>query len=198
MTYERTLSVGATPWPDPTQRRTRRLVEARRYRLANQYGRTYAGTTRLDDVEFLVRSTNRLDVLDAIRTAPRSRDELREDTDVSRVTLSRILADFEDRRWIARRNGHYESTPEGTVVAAEVGRLFGNLAAVDALGPTLRWLPTERFDFELGRLAGAEVMVPDGHDLTAQIRWVSGRIAEANRVRAVATWVASRGPKAGR
>lgn len=150
----------------------------------------YAGSARLDDVEFLVRSTNRLDVLDAIRTAPRSRQELREDTDVSRVTLSRILGDLEDRHWITRRNGHYDATPEGAVVAAEVGRLFDSLDAVDTLGPTLRWLPTGRFDFELGRLADAEVMIPDGHDLTAQIRWVSGRIAAADRVRAVATWVA--------
>lgn len=151
----------------------------------------YAGSSRLDDVEFLVRSTNRLDVLDSIRNAPRSRHELREKTDFSRVTLSRILGDLAERGWIMRRNGHYEATPEGAIVAAEVGGLFANLDAVDTLGETLRWLPTDEFDFELDRLADAEVMVPDGHDLTAQIRWVSERLRGATQVRGVATWVAA-------
>lgn len=151
----------------------------------------YAGSSRLDDVEFLVRSTNRIDVLDAIRTAPRSRRELREETDFSRVTLGRILGDLEDRRWIVRRNGYYDATTEGTIVAAEVGRLFANLEAVDTLGGTLRWLPTDRFDFELGRLATAEVMISEGHDLTDQLRWVAERIGNADRVRSVATWISS-------
>ena len=151
----------------------------------------YAGSSRLDNVEFLVRSTNRLDVLDALRTAPRSRRDLVETSDFSRATLSRILGDLEERRWIVRLNGHYDATTEGAVVAAEVGRLFDNLEAIDALGETLRWLPVERFDFELGRLVDAEVVVPNGHDLTAQIRWVAGRIEAADRVRSVATWVSS-------
>lgn len=151
----------------------------------------YSGSSRLDDVEFLTRSTNRLDVLDKIGHAPRSRRDLRDETDFSRVTLSRILCDLTDRGWIVRRHGTYEATAEGTVVGAEVTRLFANLAAVDTLGRTLRWLPTEQFDFELGRLADAEVMLPGSPDLTEQIRWVGRRLRDAPSVCSVATWISS-------
>lgn len=151
----------------------------------------YTGSKRLNDVEFLIRSTNRLDVLDAVQDGPRPRHSLRSETDFSRVTLSRILGDLTDRGWITRQNGQYKITPEGEIVATEVGRLFSNLEAVDTLDRTLRWLPTDRFDFELERLADAEVMLPDEHDLTGQIRWVEGRIQDADRIRSVGTWIAA-------
>lgn len=44
-------------------------------------------------------------VLGANRDELRSRNELKKMTDVSRVTLSRILGKFEDREWIERTNG---------------------------------------------------------------------------------------------
>lgn len=150
----------------------------------------YAGSSRLDDVEFLIRSSNRMDVLAAIHEAPRRRRALREETEFSRVTLSRILGDLADRGWITRRNDRYEISAEGAVVYAEVNRLFGNLDAVDALGPTLRWLPTDQFDFELERLADATIMTPDAHDLTAQVRWVADHVRGAGRVRSVGSWIA--------
>lgn len=53
----------------------------------------------LDDIEFLTRSERRVEVLNAIHTAPRTRDELEKVTDASRVTFDRILADLEDRDW---------------------------------------------------------------------------------------------------
>lgn len=151
----------------------------------------YTSSSRLNDLEFLTRSSNRLDVLDAILDTPRSRRELRDDTAFSRVTLSRILNDLTERGWVAPRNGHYEITPEGAIVGAEVRRLVTNLDAVDTLGETLAWLPTDQFDFELGRLANAEVLVPDGYDLTGQIRWVAHRVRNGGYIRSVGTWVAA-------
>lgn len=147
-------------------------------------------SARIDDVDFLTRSSNRLDVLGAISEEPRTRRDLRTDTDFSRVTMSRILADLADRGWIVRRDGHYETTPAGDIVCTEMNRVFANLEAVDSLGETLQWLPIERFDFELERLGDAEVMLPNEHDLTAQIRWVDRQIQAADRVRSVGTWVA--------
>jgi predicted transcriptional regulator len=59
----------------------------------------------LDNVEFLVRPESRVEVLDATHEAPRTRDELKQATDASRTTLSRMLADFEEQEWIVRRDG---------------------------------------------------------------------------------------------
>lgn len=151
----------------------------------------YADPSVLDDVEFLVTSSNRLDVFDAIQTAPHERHELREHTDASRVTLSRILGDLEDRHWIVRVDGRYEPTPLGEVVATELTRLFANLDAVNRLNDTLRWLPVERFDFELRDLADATVVTSTDRELTAAITHTADRVRGATRVRNVATGISS-------
>lgn len=145
----------------------------------------------LEDVRFLVRSPNRLAVLTAIRDEPRPRQELRGVTDASRVTLSRILRDFEDREWIDHVDGRYRRTPRGAVVASELARVFSNLDAVENLGETLSWLPVERFEFELGRLADATVVTATDNDLTAPITWTADRVRGAARVRNVAPGISS-------
>lgn len=144
-----------------------------------------------DDVRFLLRSANRLDVLSAVHDAPRTRHELREATGSSRVTVSRILGDLEERSWVDRVGDRYEATARGSVVAREVTRTFENLAAVDTLGETLSWLPVERFDFELSRLADATVVTPTERDLTATVTLVSTRVREAERVRNVAPGISA-------
>ena len=151
----------------------------------------YSDPDTLDDVRFLVRSPNRLEVFDAIRTGPRERHELREVTDSSRVTLARILADLEERGWIVREEDGYRTTPAGAVVAGEVSRLFSNVEAAVALDGTLRWLPTDQFDFELSRLGGATVITPTDQDLTRPITWTARRVRESRHVRNVATGISS-------
>jgi predicted transcriptional regulator len=83
----------------------------------------------LDTIEYLARSDHRVEVLDAIRTTPRTREEIRDLTDASRVTAGRIIADLEDRGWIVRRGTEYEATTSGRFVAREFSRLMRNLEA---------------------------------------------------------------------
>lgn len=151
----------------------------------------YPNEATLDDVEFLVSSPNRLDVFDEIRTASQPRHELRERTDASRVTLSRILGDLEDRGWIARMEGDYGPTAEGAVVADEVAQLFANLAAIRGLRGTLEWLPVDLFDFDLSCLGDARVLASTDRNLTAAITHAATRVGEADRVRNVATGVSA-------
>lgn len=151
---------------------------------------TGSGTRRaLDDVEFLARSDSRVAVLDLVRTAPRSRDDLKEATAVSRVTLSRILREFEERGWLARRDGEYEATPRGAFVAAEFTRLLDDVEAANDLDGALRWLPTEAFGFPLGCIADAEIVTPSRSDHTAAIRRVSAAVDRAEWVHGTATGV---------
>lgn len=151
----------------------------------------YPDASALEDVEFLVRSTNRLATLDALAGATRTRNQLREATGSSRVTMSRILGDLEDRGWAVRTDEGYEATPAGAAVARELRRLFGNLDAVGGLGSTLRWLPVGEFDFELSRLRDAAVLVPTDTDLTATVTRMARRVREAERVRNVATGISA-------
>jgi predicted transcriptional regulator len=142
----------------------------------------------LDDVEFLSRSESRVEVIETIDEAPRTRDELKQATEASRTTLSRMLADFEDRDWIFRENGRYQSTPEGAFVASEVTRLLENMETAEKLDGSLRWLPIDEFEFDLRRLRDAEVVTLRWND-PATMRLLAERLDGASRVRSIATSV---------
>lgn len=143
----------------------------------------------LEPVEYLARSPSRLEVLDAIHEESRTRNELKEMTDVSRVTLSRLLGNFEDRGWIERRNGRYETTSIGSFVVTELTGLLANIETVDHLDGVMEWLPTEEFDFDLTCLRDAEVSTSSWGDHTAQIRHVAESIPGSDRIVATASGV---------
>lgn len=65
------------------------------------------GDAPLDDIAFLARSAHRVGVLDALAEGQRERDQLRDATGASSPTLGRILADFEERHWVARDGRPY-------------------------------------------------------------------------------------------
>jgi predicted transcriptional regulator len=143
----------------------------------------------LDDVAFLASSPNRVEVLDLIGTAPRTRDDLKAATNVSRVTLSRILSEFEERGWIDRSNHRYVPTPRGAFVADEFAQLLSNMDTAAELEDELRWLPTHVFGFDLDCLRDAEIVIPSHSDHTAAIRRVAAAAQNAEWVRGTATGV---------
>jgi predicted transcriptional regulator len=143
----------------------------------------------LEPVEYLARSPSRLAVLDAICEGSRTRNELKGLTDVSRVTLSRILANLEGRGWIERRNGRYEATSRGSFVATELTGVLANIETLDHLDGVMEWLPTEEFDFPLTCLQDADVSTASWGDHTAQIRHVAENIPGSDRIVATASGV---------
>lgn len=140
-----------------------------------------------DDVEFLAGSWNRLDVLEAVVDGPRTRTELDERTDVSSVTLSRILSDLEARGWITRTRGSYEATPAGTFVVSRVRDLLAELQTVHHLGENVAWIPVDRFDFDITRLQDATVITPSWDDFSAYTRAMVDLLDESTEIRSIAT-----------
>ncbi len=140
----------------------------------------------LEPVEFLARSPSRVRVLDRLRDHPLTRGELREVTDASRTTLSRMLADFEERGWIERADHRYHVTPEGAYLANEITGLIENVEAVQMLGGALQWLPVDDFEFDLRRLRDAEIVTLSWND-PASLRAIAEELTGATRVRSVAT-----------
>lgn len=147
-------------------------------------------TSPLDTIAYLARSDHRVDVLEAIRTAPRSREEIRDLTNASRVTTGRIIADLEERGWIVRRGTEYEATTEGRFVAREFTRLMGNLETYDQLPPVVEWFPDGQPTFDLRLLADATVTTADEGDLIAPIRRALELIDRSDRLVAVANGAA--------
>lgn len=139
-----------------------------------------------DDIEFLASSWHRLDVLEALADGPRNRTELKERTDVSRVTLSRILSDLEEREWIIRDAGQFAATTRGKIVAQQVAGLLETMITTDELGDALEWLPVEEFDFDLEHLRDAAVILPDATDLNAPTQDIVDLFDRSNRFRCIA------------
>lgn len=142
--------------------------------------------TSLVAVEFLARSASRVEVLDSLSDGPLTRDELKGVTDASRTTLSRMLADFEERGWIERADHRYHATPKGAYIANETTRLIDNIEVAQTLDETLHWLPFDDFEFDLRRLQDADVVELSWND-PASIRAIAEGLTGATRVRSVAT-----------
>lgn len=137
----------------------------------------------LEEIEFLARSPNRVSVLGALRMGPVERYDIEETTGVSRATLARILDDFEARGWVRRDGRQHETTPVGEYVAREFTTLLESFEPVPALNEIAQWFPTEGFGFDLGCLAGAEIVRSHKNNALAPTRHIVGRLRTATHIR---------------
>jgi len=111
-------------------------------------------------IDFLARSAHRTGVLDALAETPRDRRDLRALTGASAPTMSRVLADFEERRWVERDGPTYELTPLGAFVADRFAALREAMATERKLRDVWRWLPREMEGFSVDLFADAVVSYP--------------------------------------
>lgn len=118
------------------------------------------GNSSLEDIEFLARSTHRVAVLDALAEGPRDRDDLRGATGASSPTMGRILADFEERRWIVRDGRTYVLTPLGEFVADRFSGLREAMETEQKLRDVYPWLPREMEGFSIDLFADPVVSYP--------------------------------------
>lgn len=118
----------------------------------------------LEEIEFLARSRNRIRVLEALSSGPHTRQELQDAVAASQPTLARILRDFEDRQWIEKDGGTYETTHLGAFVASGFRSLLSVMETEARLRGVAELLPTEAFGFGLERLADARITTPTQAD----------------------------------
>ncbi|MBX0324272.1 transcriptional regulator [Halomicroarcula sp. F13] len=114
----------------------------------------------LDEIDFLTRSNHRVGVMEELTAGVRERRELRAATGASTPTMSRILTDFEDRRWIERSGPNYELTPLGEFVAERFLELREAMAIERKLRDVWQWLPREMEEFSVDCFADAVVSYP--------------------------------------
>lgn len=138
----------------------------------------------LEEVEFLARSENRIEVLRLLAAGSHTRENLVDATGASQATLSRILSGFEERSWIQRQDGTYVATATGRLVACGFTDLLDSLATEQELRGVVEYLPTEELTFDLRHLVDATVTHPTGTRPDAPV----GRLLElerhADRIRA--------------
>ncbi|MCG1004761.1 MULTISPECIES: winged helix-turn-helix domain-containing protein [Halobacterium] len=142
-----------------------------------------AGEDRLAEstveyVAFLTRSEHRFHVLNLLADGARSREALRDQLDATRVTLSRILGDLEDRELIRRRtlDREYELSAFGEAVHRDLVRLQDTITVGQTYPRLISRLPTDWFDFDLRCLADGEHVHGNSEDPLAAARVIANAI----------------------
>lgn len=114
-----------------------------------------------DAMSYVLRSRNRFAILEAVSERPRERSALVEATGSSRVTVSRIVRDFEEREWVTTDGREYAATVRGRALASAIRGALEELAGVDRVAPLLPEFPLEDADLPRGALATAAVTIPN-------------------------------------
>lgn len=114
----------------------------------------------LDEIEFLVASGHRVAVLETLQEQPRTRRELRGITGASSPTLSRILADFENRHWVERDGEKYALTELGAFVTHRLDEFIASMQTECGLREIWPWLPHDLDGFGVDLFTDVHVTVP--------------------------------------
>lgn len=136
-----------------------------------------------DLLSFVIRSENRVAALQALDTGTATRAELQDRTGIPRATLSRILADFQDRGLADRQGYEFSITTLGQLLVREVQTLFRSIEVAFELEPLARWLPLSELEIEVGDLADARVTLPTPLDPLAPVHRTAAVLAGSERVR---------------
>ncbi|GGL38165.1 hypothetical protein GCM10009037_22210 [Halarchaeum grantii] len=136
----------------------------------------------LEDVEFLARSPNRVEVLCLLAGGRHTRTALAEETGASQATLGRILTDFQERAWVRRAGSEYVATATGRLVASALSDLLDSLETERELRDIVDYLPTHAMDFDLGHLQDATITFPSETRPDAPVKRVVDLIRDAEDV----------------
>lgn len=136
----------------------------------------------IETVAFLARSEHRVHILFLLNDGECTRDEISQEVGVTRVTLSRILSDLEEKELIARQisESTHELTRYGELVYQDISRLLGTVSIRQTFPDIIERLPTEFFDFDLRCLADSELLGNDGNDPISAARVVANAVQNAS------------------
>lgn len=98
----------------------------------------------LEAVAYLARSENRVVVLESLSEGPHSTRALRDRTEISKSTLSRILNEFEERSWARRTgSGEYVATARAEHLVGQFEPFLASMQAIRDVGDDLGVVPVD-------------------------------------------------------
>lgn len=108
-------------------------------------------------IAFLARSENRVRVLRTIAEDNRTRHELREELEVPRTTLGRVLNEVESRGLISSTGRAYTTTPAADAILAKFVPLIETIEGIQTLGEAIDWLPPPVHSLEFRHFRDADI-----------------------------------------
>lgn len=140
----------------------------------------------LQDVSYLSRSKNRVQILGAVARNQIPPRELAELTGASRSTLQRVLSELEDRDWVRRTpEGSYVATPIGNHIVNELVPFVESIETIGELGGAVAALPTESLSIGIQHFRDATVIRPAPNDPNAPGAYFTTSIRETAELRCV-------------
>lgn len=125
---------------------------------------------RIEEIEFVARSTNRVRILETLSERERAtRGDLREALAASRTTVSRNLDALRERGWVRQSDREYALTPGTEAVVDRFLDLESTVETVDRLRPFLDHVDRDAFDVDLSLLADATVVTANPGDPLAMV-----------------------------
>lgn len=141
----------------------------------------------INQIESLVRSPNRIQLLQSIRERePVEKDELRELHGMSRTTLLRNLEVLKDEGWIESPEPRtFIVSRSGELVAASLSELMDTVTLSNTLQPFLQWIPEGDLDVDLRLLDDAELIMGKPGDPWAMVNHHVATLETMNHCRAL-------------
>ncbi|MFB6172979.1 MAG: helix-turn-helix transcriptional regulator [Haloarculaceae archaeon] len=137
----------------------------------------------LDEIVFLARSANRIEVLRTLTEGAYTRRELGAAVEASQPTVGRVLNDLAERKWVAYDGERYRATATGELVEAGITDLRARLAAEIGLRDVVDWLPTDAIDVDLRAFRDATITTPTGTRPNAPIERMLDLLERADHAR---------------
>ncbi|WP_336036697.1 helix-turn-helix transcriptional regulator [Halobacterium yunchengense] len=135
-----------------------------------------------DAVDVLVFALERRRALDALADGGGTRGDVEDALGVSRSTAHRVVTELASLDLAVRRDGRYELTSFGRVVAHEASRAARTVAVADRLAPLLETFEHASERIELQHFDDASVTTPEPGDPYRPMRRLLDLVEDAARV----------------
>lgn len=140
---------------------------------------SYSRKSAVEDIAFITRSDNRIDILTELDNSPSTPSELTDILEASRPTLGRVLSDFEDRGWIKRTDAGYVTTVEGEQMLAEFDPFIERIRTIRRLGSAVDWIPNDELSIGLEHFSDVTLRRPERTDPVEVLDFFTDRVKDA-------------------
>ena len=137
----------------------------------------------LADIQLLVNSENRIQVLDALTDGSATRQQLQDVTGVPRSSTARVLEEAESQGWVESSGSQYRITASGEAMIAEIRRTIEATQGIQHLGAAIEWLPEPVHQLGFHHLKDARITLPTQANPTAALDQGLDRINDASTYR---------------